>query len=240
MFMPFFDWRYFVFVALPIMALSFLASSWVKRTYQRYSQVRSSSGMTGLDIARRILTGAGLGDVTIQVIDGELSDNYDPRTKTLNLSKDVALGNSVAAEAVVAHEIGHAQQDRQGYLAMRLRSDLVPAANLGSQAGLLIVVAGLILSAFTGTGIGFYIALAGLAGFAAVVVFQLVTTPVELDASRRALRLLAENGVIMPEEQDGARRMLRAAAFTYWVALFGALLTLLYYASLVFGNRRSD
>jgi len=158
----------------------------------------------------------------------------------LNLSRDVAMGNSVAAEAVVAHEIGHAQQDRQGYLAMRLRSDLVPAANLGSQAGLLIVIGGLILSAFTGTGIGFYIALAGLALFGAVVLFQLVTTPVELDASRRALRLLAENGVIIPEEHDGARRMLRAAAFTYWVALFGALLTLLYYASLVFGNRRSD
>jgi len=241
MFLPFFDWRYFLFVAVPIMALSLLASSWVKSTYQRYSQVRSSSGLSGVDIARRILTGAGLSDVTIQVIDGELSDNYDPRSKTLNLSREVAMGNSVAAEAVVAHEIGHAQQDRQGFFAMRVRSSLVPAANLGSQAGLLIVIAGLVLSAFTGGGmIGFYIALLGLALFAAVVLFQLVTTPVELDASRRALRLLAENGVIVPEEQDGARRMLRAAAFTYWVALFGALLTLLYYASLVFGNRRSD
>jgi len=240
MFMPFFDWRYVVFVGLPLIVLSFLASSWVKRTYQRYAQVRSSSGLTGVDIARRILTGAGLSDVTIQVIDGELSDNYDPRTKTLNLSREVAMGNSVAAEAVVAHEIGHAQQDRQGYFAMRLRSGLVPAANLGSQAGLLVVIAGLVLSAFTGSTIGFYVAILGLGLFAAVVVFQLVTTPVELDASRRALRLLAENGVIVPEEQEGARRMLRAAAFTYWVALFGALLTLVYYASLVFGNRRSD
>ena len=119
MFMPFFDWRYLLFVALPIMALSFLASNWVKRTYQQYSQVRSSSGLTGVDIARRILTGAGLDDVTIQVIDGELSDNYDPRTKTLNLSKEIALGTSVASEAVVAHEIGHAQQDRQGTLRER-------------------------------------------------------------------------------------------------------------------------
>src|ERR1700693_4911922 len=146
MFIPFFDGRYLVFVALPIMALSFLASSWVKRTYQRYSQVRSSSGLAALDIARRILTGAVLSDVTIQVIDGDLTDNYDPRTKTLNLSKQVAMGNSVAAEAVVAHEIGHAQQDRQGFLAMRLRSSLVPAANLGSQAGLLIVFGGPVLS----------------------------------------------------------------------------------------------
>ena len=239
--MPFFDWRYFVFIALPLMGLSFLASSWVKSTYQRYSQVRNSSGLTGVDIARRILTGAGLQHVTIQVVDGELSDNYDPRTKSLNLSREVALGNSVASEAVVAHEIGHAQQDRQGFFAMRIRSSLVPAANLGSQAGLLIVIAGLLLSAFTGgSAFGVYVALAGLLLFAAVVAFQLVTTPVELDASRRALRLLADNGVIASEERDGARRMLRAAAFTYWVALFGAMVTLLYYASLVFGNRRSD
>ncbi len=141
---------------------------------------------------------------------------------------------------MVAHEIGHALQDHQGFFAMRIRSGLVPAANLGSQAGPLIVIAGLLLSVFTGRGFGFYVALAGLFLFAAVVLFQLVTTPVELDASRRALRLLAENGVIVPQEQEGARRMLRAAAFTYWVALFGAALTLLYYASLVFGNRRSD
>jgi Zn-dependent membrane protease YugP len=238
--MLFWNWTYFLFVALPIMVLGFLASSWVKRTYQRYSQVRNGSGLSGVDVARRILSGAGLSDVTIQVIDGELSDNYDPRTKTLNLSRDVAGGTSVAAEAVVAHEIGHALQDRQGFFAMRIRSDLVPAANLGSQAGPLIVIAGLLLSAFTGSTFGFYVALAGLFLFAAVVLFQLITTPVELDASRRALRVLAENGVIYPEEQQGARRMLRAAAFTYWVALFGAVLTLLYYASLVFGNRRND
>lgn len=238
--MVFFDWRYLVFVALPIMALSFLASSWVKRTYARYSQVRNASGLSGVEVARRILTGAGLTDVSVQVIDGELSDNYDPRTKTLNLSRAIATGTSVASEAVVAHEIGHAQQDHQGYFAMRIRSGLVPAANLGSQAGPMIVIAGLLLSAFTGSGVGLYIAMAGVVLFAAVVVFQLITTPVELNASRRALHLLAENGVIFPEEQDGARRMLRAAAFTYWVALFGALLTLLYYVSLVFGNRRND
>ena len=231
---------YFLYVALPIMVLGLLASSWVKRTYQRYSQVRNASGLAGVDVARRILAGAGLSDVTIQVIDGELSDNYDPRNKTLNLSRAVAGGTSVAAEAVVAHEIGHALQDHQGFFAMRIRSGLVPAANLGSQAGPLIVIAGLLLSIFTGSGFGVYVALAGLFLFAAVVLFQLVTTPVELDASRRALRLLAENGVVVPQEQEGARRMLRAAAFTYWVALFGAVLTLLYYASLVFGNRRSD
>ena len=238
--MVFFGWGYLLYVALPIMVLSFLASSWVKRTYQRYSQVRNSTGQTGVDVARRILSGAGLDDVTIQVIDGELSDNYDPKTKTLNLSREVALGTSVAAEAVVAHEIGHAQQDRQGYFAMRWRSDLVPAANLGSQAGPIIVIAGLFLSVFTRTNFGFYVALVGLALFAAAVVFQLITTPVELNASRRALRLLTDNGAIYPEEQEGARRMLRAAAFTYWVALFGAILTLLYYASLVLGNRRSN
>jgi uncharacterized protein len=236
----FFSWTYLLYVALPIMVLSFLASNWVKRTYQRYSQVRNSSGLNGVDVARRILSGAGLSDVTIQVIDGELSDNYDPRTKTLNLSREVAMGTSVASEAVVAHEIGHAQQDRQGYFVMRWRSDLVPAANLGSQAGPIFVIAGLFLSIFIRSNFGFYVALVGLALFAAAVVFQLITTPVELNASRRALRLLSENGAIYPEEQEGARRMLRAAAFTYWVALFGAILTLLYYVSLVLGNRRNN
>ncbi len=236
----FFDIRYLLFVALPIMALSFLASSWVKRSYQRYSQVRNSTGQSGVEVARSILRGAGLSEVTIQVIDGDLSDNYDPRTKTLNLSRAVAEGRSVASEAVVAHEIGHAQQDQQGYFAMRWRSSLVPAANLGSQAGPMIVIAGLVLSAFTRSGAGLYVALAGLFLFAGVVLFQLVTTPVELNASQRALRLLADNGVILPEEQSGARQMLRAAAFTYWVALFGAVLTLLYYVSLVLGSRRED
>jgi len=234
------NWTYFLYVALPIMVLGFVASSWVKRTYQRYSQVRSASGLTGVDVARRILAGAGLHDVTVQVIDGELSDNYDPRSKTLNLSQAVAAGRSVAGEAVVAHEIGHAQQDQQGFFAMRIRSALVPAANLGSQAGPLIVISGLLLSVFTGSAFGFYVALAGLFLFSAVVLFQLVTTPVEVEASRRALRLLDENGVIYREEQEGARRMLRAAAFTYWVALFSAALTLLYYASLVFGSRRNN
>lgn len=236
----FYYWGYLLYVGLPILVLSLLASNWVKRTYQRYSQVRNSSGLTGVDVARRILSGAGLTDVTIQVIDGELSDNYDPRTKTLNLSRQVAMGTSVASEAIVAHEIGHAQQDKQGYFALRWRSDLVPAANLGSQAGPIFVIAGLFLSIFTRTNFGFYVALVGLALFAAAVVFQLVTTPVEVNASQRALRLLSENGAIYPEEQDGARRMLRAAAFTYWVALFGAILTLLYYASLVLGNRRNN
>ena len=236
----FFSWTYLLFVALPILLLSWIASSWVKRTYSRYSQVRNSSGLTGVEVARRILSNAGLSDVTVQVIDGDLSDNYDPRSKTLNLSRRVATSSSVASEAVVAHEIGHAQQDRQGYFALRWRSDLVPAANIGSQAGPFIVIAGLLLSAFTRTELGFYVALAGLGLFAAVVAFQLITTPVELNASHRALRLLADSGVMFPEEQEGARRMLRAAAFTYWVALFGAILTLLYYASLVFGNRRSN
>ncbi|MDQ6713802.1 MAG: zinc metallopeptidase [Candidatus Dormibacteraeota bacterium] len=238
--MVFGNWTYLLYVALPIMVLGLIASSWVKGTYQRYSQVRNASGLAGVDVARRILAGAGLSHVTIQVIGGELSDNYDPRSKTLHLSRDVAVGTSVASEAVVAHEIGHALQDHQGFSAMRIRSKLAPAANLGSQAGPLVVIAGLLLSIFTSSAVGIYVALVGLFLFGAVVLFQLVTTRVELDASRRALRLLADNGVIFPEEEQGARRILRTAAFTYWVALFGVVLTFLYYASLVFGNRRSD
>jgi uncharacterized protein len=237
-------WTYFLFVGLPIMALSLLASNWVKRTYARYSQVRNSSGLSGVDVARRLLTNSGLSQVQVQVIDGDLTDNYDPRTKTLNLSRSVATGTSVASEAVVAHEIGHAQQDALGYAPMRFRSGLVPAANLGSQLGPMIVMVGLVLSWITrgasNFNLGFEIAFFGLLLFTAVVLFQLVTTPVELNASRRALVLLRESGAIFPEEQEGARRMLRAAAFTYWVALLGGILTLLYYASLVMGSRRNN
>lgn len=232
---------YLLFVGLPTMALSFLASSWVKRTYRRYSLVRNSSGLRGLEIAQRLLAGSGLTGVQVAIVDGELTDNYDPRTKILNLSRSVAAGTSVASEAVVAHEIGHAIQDAHGYAPMRLRAGLVPAANLGSQAGPLIVMAGLVLSWFTrGSGFGLAVAEFGLLLFAAVVLFQVVTTPVELNASRRALGLLTSSGTIHPEEAEGARRMLRAAAFTYWVALLASILTLLYYASLVLGGRRNN
>ena len=234
-------WTYFLFVGLPIMALSLLASNWVKRTYARYSQVRNSSGLSGVEVARRLLSNSGLSHVQVQVVDGDLTDNYDPRTKTLNLSRSVAAGTSVASEAVVAHEIGHAQQDALGYAPMRFRSGLVPAANLGSQLGPMIVMVGLVLSWITrgAASLGFYVAFFGLLLFTAVVLFQLVTTPVELNASHRALGLLRDSGAIFPEEQEGARRMLRAAAFTYWVALLGGILTLLYYASLVMGSRRN-
>ncbi|TMD06093.1 MAG: zinc metallopeptidase [Chloroflexi bacterium] len=239
--MFFFSPGYLLFVFLPILVLSLAARGWVQSTYARYSKVPNSTGQTGAQVAQRILTGSGLSHVQINIIDGDLTDNYDPRTKTLNLSRGVATSTSVAAEAVAAHEIGHAQQDAQGYFAMQWRSGLVPVANLGSQAAPLIVVAGLILSWLSG-GATFGIAIAelGLALFAMVVLFNLVTTPVELNASHRALGLLAENGAILPEEQAGARQMLRAAAFTYWVALIASILTLLYYASLVFGNRRNN
>jgi uncharacterized protein len=237
--MFFFSPAYLLFVFLPILVLSLAARGWVQSTYARYSKVPNSTGQTGAQVAQRILAGSGLSHVQINVIDGDLTDNYDPRTKTLNLSRGVASSTSVAAEAVAAHEIGHAQQDAQGYFAMQWRSGLVPVANLGSQAAPLIVIAGLILTWLVGS-FGIVIAELGLALFAMVVLFNLVTTPVELNASHRALALLAENGAILPEEQAGARQMLRAAAFTYWVALIASVLTLLYYASLVFGNRRNN
>lgn len=244
MFFPFYSPGYLLYVFLPILVLSLLASGWVQSTYRRFSRMPNSSGQTGAQVAQRILAGSGLSHVQINVIDGDLTDNYDPRTKTLNLSRGVATSTSVAAEAVAAHEIGHAQQDAQGYFAMRWRASLVPAANLGSQAAPWIVLAGLVLGWLTrsagGSVLGLGIAEFGLALFAVVVLFHLVTTPVELNASHRALRLLAEDGAVMPEEQSGARTMLRAAAFTYWVALIASVLTLLYYASLVFGNRRNN
>lgn len=239
MFVPF-GWTHVLFAGLPIIGLGFLAGSRVERTCEEYSRITNSSGLNGVDLARRILAGAGLNDVTVRVVDYELSDYYDPLTRTLNLSRNIATSASVASEAVVAHEIGHAQQDRQGYFAMRWRSGLVPAANVGFEAAAVVVFAGALLSVVTHASFGFYVALGGLILLAAVVAFQLITTSLEVDASRRALRLLADTGVIPAEERAGARRMLRAAAFTYWVALFGSVFALPYYALAVFGIRRDE
>ena len=229
-------WPYLLSVGLQVMVLGNLASRRVKRTYEQYAQVGNASGQCGVDVARRILAWTGLDDVTVHVIGGELSDHYDPWSRRLNLSRGVAMGTSVAAEAVVAHEIGHAQQDRQGYFAMRLRAALVPAANLGSQTGPMIVITGLLLAASTRTDLGLPVALFGLILLAGVVAFQLIATPVELDASRRALGLLALNGAMDSNEREAAHRVLGAAAVTYWVALFGAPLTVLSNV----GSRRDD
>ncbi len=218
--MPFFfDPRYFLF-ALPALALVMFAQARVRSAYGRYSQVRNSYGLTGGEAARRLLDGAGLTYVPVRVVPGDLSDNYDPRQKVLNLSQGVANAPSVAALGIAAHEIGHALQDAQSYAPLRVHASLVPATNIGSQLGFYIFFAGLFIHPLAWIGIGL---------FSLAVLFTLVTLPVELNASRRARQLLASSGLITPAEMGGVSAVLNAAALTYVAALAQALATLLYF-----------
>jgi Zn-dependent membrane protease YugP len=202
----------FVICTVPPLLFGLWAQLQVKRTFKRYSQVPTTNGMTGAQAAAEVLRVSGLSGVSIRPVAGQLSDHYDPRSRTLNLSEDVGQAATVAALGVAAHEAGHAVQDAQGYKPMRIRQTLVPAATIGSQLWFLPVVLGLILGSLGLVNIG-------LALFLAVVVFQLVTLPVEFDASRRALVALEGGGLLGATEMDGARAVLRAAALTYVAAL---------------------
>jgi len=226
----FVDPRYFLFV-LPALALVLFAQARVRSTYERYSRVRNSYGLTGGDAARRLLDRAGLGHIPIQVIPGELSDNYDPQHKVLNLSRDVA---KIASLGIAAHEIGHALQDAQGYGPLRARASIMPAANIGSQLGFGIFFVGLLLPALH------FMAWIGVLLFSVVVVFTLVALPVELNASHRARQLLHSAGLLNAAEMEGVGKVLNAAALTYVAALAQALAALLYFLDAlgVFSPRR--
>jgi Zn-dependent membrane protease YugP len=229
--MFFFDPLYLLFMA-PAMLLVFAAQWWVNSTYSKWSQIRNQSGLSGSEAARRLLQYGGLSGVQIERVQSRLGDHYDPREKRLRLSPGVSDGESVAAIAIAAHEIGHALQDKQDYAPLRFRAALVPAVNLGSTLGWIMIFAGLLIR---GT-FGQQIAVAGLAAFALGAVFALATLPVELNASARAKELLASSGLIHhSQEREGVNSVLRAAAFTYVAALAAAILQLLYYAFLVLG-----
>lgn len=222
--------------------LSIAASQMVNSTYRKYAKVRARSGMTGADAARRILQMSGITDVQIQHISGELTDHYDPTKKVLRLSDTVYDSRSVAAIGVAAHECGHALQHKEGYAPLKIRSTLVPAANLGSRLGLPIVILGLIL------GIGFplpgggYFSLAqiGIWVFSLAVLFQIVTLPVEFNASGRALKMLGSYGIMSDDEVDDCKRVLGAAALTYVAAAAASILQLLRLVILARGRRRND
>ncbi|MBI2690974.1 MAG: zinc metallopeptidase [Solirubrobacterales bacterium] len=199
-----------------------LAQLSVKRTFAKYSEIPTANGMSGADAAAAVLRYSGLPGLTINPIDGQLTDHYDPRNKTLNLSADVGQARSVAAIGVAAHEAGHAIQDAKGYWPMTVRQTLVPAANFGGSLWFLPVFAGFILQS---TGL----VTIGLVLFAAVVLFQLVTLPVEFDASHRALVALEENNLLAGGEIDGARAVLRAASLTYIAGFVAALGQLIYF-----------
>lgn len=205
------------------MALGLITQSYVTSSYRKGSRQQLATGASGAVIARRVLDTAGLHDVSISMVPGRLSDHYDPRARELRLSADVYHGTHVAAAGVAAHEAGHAVQHAAGFVPARLRMSLVPVANLGSQSGPLLVMLGL----FLGYGSTFSSMLIdlGIILFAGAVLFQIVTLPVEFDASRRALASLTTTGSVGPGEEAGARRVLTAAALTY---VASALISVLY------------
>ena len=212
-----------------------IASARVKSTYNKYSQYRSASGMTGAEAAQRILNSAGIYDVTIQHVSGNLTDNYNPAAKTLNLSDTVYNSTSVAAVGVAAHECGHAIQHQHGYFPLTLRSAIVPVANLGSTLAWPLILIGLLFTRNTGS---FFIDL-GIICFSFAVIFQLVTLPVEFNASARALRILGEQGILSESELPYTRKVLKAAALTYVASAAAGILQLLRLV-LLFGGRDRD
>ena len=212
-----------------------IASARVKSTYNKYSRYRSASGMTGAEAAQRILNTAGIYDVTIQHVSGNLTDHYNPSNKTLNLSDSVYESTSVAAVGVAAHECGHAIQHQKNYVPLTLRAAIVPVANLGSTLAWPLILIGLLFSRNTGV---LFIDL-GIICFSFAVIFQLVTLPVEFNASRRALRILGEQGILSESELPYTRKVLQAAALTYVASAASAILQLLRLI-LLFGGRDRD
>ena len=210
---------------------AFLIALWaqyrVKSTFAKYSRVPSRSGMSGARAARAILRGEGL-DVEVEPVPGELTDHYDPRSKTLRLSEPVYGGTSLASLGVAAHEAGHAIQHARGYAPMALRSAIVPVASLGSTLAMPLFIVGLIVMRF-GPALGQTIMSIAIIAFAAGVLFQIVTLPVEFNASRRAIGLLTTQGIVTDEEAVGAKRVLSAAALTYVAAALQMVMMLLYF-----------
>lgn len=227
----FFDPTYIFIIIAAVIAMA--AQARVSSAFSKYSGVMSRTGMTGAMAAQRLLNAQGIYDVTIQRVSGKLTDHYNPADKTLNLSEVVYDSSSVASIGVAAHECGHAIQHSTGYVPLAIRSAIVPAANLGSKLSWVFIIAGLFLS-FNQTLI--YI---GIFLFSIAVLFQLVTLPVEFNASSRALRLLGDNGILYENEVDMTKKVLHAAALTYVAAAAGSILQLLRLI-ILFGGRDRD
>ena len=237
--MFFFNPTYFIF-ALPALILAFYAQWRVKSAYNKWLRVRNSRGLTGLQAAKMLLNYNNLGHVSIEGTQGALTDHYDPRTQTMRLSPDVANSNSVAAVAVVAHEIGHAVQDAQAYVPMKVRSAIVPGVQIGSWLGPILFFIGFFLAGYFRSAIGYQIAWLGVLFFSGALVFAFATLPVEFNASARARAMLTDAGLIYTDEMKGVSSVLDAAALTYVAAAAQALSTLLYYVFLLGGFRRRN
>ncbi|MCR4628554.1 MAG: zinc metallopeptidase [Clostridium sp.] len=227
----YFDPTYFLI--LIAIAISGIASMRMKSTFLKYTRVSSRLGLTGAETAKRILESQGIYDVQVVHVAGELTDHYDPRTRTVNLSDPVYASTSIAAVGVAAHECGHAVQDAVGYVPLQVRGAIVPVVNIGSSLSWPMILIGVFLSQ------GRLISL-GIVLFSFSVIFQLVTLPVEFNASHRALRLLESTGILIRDEVNDTRKVLTAAALTYVAATIGSLLQLLRLLILFGGRRRDD
>jgi Zn-dependent membrane protease YugP len=222
---------YYLFT-LPALILGFYAQFKVRQAYNRYLRVANHSQIGGLEAAQRLLAANGLQQVEVLGTRGELTDHYDPRKKALFLSQGVAQSPSVAALGIVAHEVGHATQDAEAYAPLKVRSAIVPVVQIGSWLGPILFLLGMLLQT------GSVLPVVGLVLFSSTLVFALVTLPVEFDASRRAIAMLQQNGLVSGVEEQGVRQVLSAAALTYVAAAAQALSTILYYVFLLSGRRR--
>lgn len=216
---------YLVYLALLIL-IPLLAQGKVKRAYNKYSQIRNTAGMTGAEVARKILQDNGIYDVQVEETKGKLSDHYDPKAKVVRLSSDNYHKPSVAGAAIAAHEVGHAIQDAEDYSFLRMRSALVPVASIGSNLGQWLIIAGILFSVGGAAGGGNPVLLMGIIFFSAAVLFQVVTLPVEFNASSRAMEQMVSSGIIQNNEERETKKVLDAAALTYVAAALVAVLEL--------------
>jgi hypothetical protein len=228
---------FWLILMIPAFLVVLWAQSKVSSTYSKYSRMSNSQGITGAEAAQRLLWSNGLGDVRVEMTKGKLTDHYDPRKKALRLSQEVANKSSVAALGIVAHEVGHAVQDNVGYVPLRVRGGLVPVANLGSRLGFLCFIIGLFLW-WGGSALGEWLVWTGAGLFAAVVLFSLVTLPVEFNASNRGRQMLQSSGLVTAQESEGVSSMLSAAAMTYVAATLMAIVQLLFFVLMAMGMRR--
>ena len=236
--MFYFDPIYMV-IAVFGLILTLIPQMLVKNTFKSFSQVATRRGMTGAQVAQALLSEAGVNDVVVESTEGSLTDHYDPTVKVLRLSQEIYNGRSIAASGIAAHEVGHAIQDNRGYMPMKLRAGFVPIVQVSQMLGPILLMAGFGLRAVMNIG-GFsdIIALAGIALYGAAVLFQIITLPVEFDASFRAIRALSSGGYLVEDENVGAKKVLTAAALTYVAAALYALIELLYWVWMLFGRSR--
>ena len=230
------DWTYVVLV-LPCVIFSLIASGMVKSTFNRYSRQMSVRHITGAEAARQVLLGNGVTDVRIERVSGDLTDHYDPKANVIRLSDSVYDSTSTAAIGVACHEAGHAVQYAQSYAPIKLRAALIPITNFGSRLAMPLILLGILLSSLG--EMSYFFVYLGIACFSLSLVFQLVTLPVEFNASRRAMEAISQSGLLTAEEQKGARKTLSAAAMTYVAATATALAQVLRLLVL-FGKRRRD